>query len=580
MFKKNNPGCNCCLVACDILTDTFTRSNNSSLGSDWTETDWSIVSNRASTTTSNANAITVATASSSKVSVYFTLTFSVVNAAIRAIFNWVDDSNYLFVEFIPAGAAGACGTIKFYERASGVNTQVGTTREFSAFTTGTSFDVSACYANGHADAYLISTTRTVRHETDGYTGTYSGRKAGFGTGTITGTVTVDNFNFQHHELYNECDVCSGAVPCATYRDEFTRADATNLGCEWDEAAGNWDVFSNTLRCQSSNGCALNLAAPRTSEHSVACRITSVSTGDELRLIIKALDEDNYLFGQITFGATNSTLSIGSRIGGVETITISMTLSGYASTTPNKGMRLCYYGNTLFAHAENLAIVIGTKYSTVGTLAEPFAAPGDLVGVGTGTIGSSIRIDDFETFNYLVPGSSCVVCDNKCTICDKRYQPYREYVVDLGVFGATDVDCSGGCAGIGGEYTLISTQNAGASCGFSYLECGLCVIPSLGSPTKYMVLSITLAFISTGTGQNYAQVSVRFSQSLSPTAPCATVGTDPPAAFAVYRSAQLTNSSGNLANCQFESASLTKISSSTSYCNASGLPTTITLTRAS
>ena len=328
-------------LGCDIFLDDFNRSNTSDLDGatgtdqDWVETNWSIVSNKASTTSANHNAITVAVASSPSVQVFLDFQTTAANAVIKLIVNWQDDNNYLYAEFMPVSSG--CGYIKFYEREGGVNTQIGTTLEFETFLTSTTYKLHFCLRGDHGEAYFIddttSPTRTIYHEVedldgtdtdDGFDGIYPGRHAGFGVGANAGTVTVDNWEWRHHA--SDCEPCDADVPCTEFYDSFNRSNSTDVGCNWEEMVGDWEIDTNKLQIASSYA-SIKVVSSSPGPYEITAKLSALTVNVEsaaYRLLGDYVDNDNYWFAEVYYdgvtlyrGNPLILFSLGQRSAGVD-----------------------------------------------------------------------------------------------------------------------------------------------------------------------------------------------------------------------------------------------------------------------
>lgn len=121
------------------------------------------------------------------------------------------------------------------------------------------------------------------------------------------------------------DCCCG---CPEYADSFTRTDSTDLGADWTEVAGNWEIKSNQLYEPGNSGAiALYDKTVRTNYMSASIKIKNEALGGVYRLYIAWADGSNHILATYHRWAYDSgtnpnsdwaTLSLHSVVGGVST----------------------------------------------------------------------------------------------------------------------------------------------------------------------------------------------------------------------------------------------------------------------
>lgn len=200
------PGCGCC-ESCTFFSDTFTRDDDTDIGSDWTEVagDWAISGNALRITTTSAVALcnTEHPSAESNLGLTVTLRGSAVDDQARIIIDYQDSDNYLFVRV-------TFGTSKLFSlnsRVAGVNSLLAGVNTTVA--TGTSHTFFVCVD----DAGIFHAIRTSSGGGSlGAAATVTGGGAfalGSGT-TVTGDIDFESIEAERMGVV-PCDMCS--VPC-------------------------------------------------------------------------------------------------------------------------------------------------------------------------------------------------------------------------------------------------------------------------------------------------------------------------------------------------------------------------------
>jgi hypothetical protein len=488
--KKNNPGCTCCGPSCTIKEDDFTRSDGA-IGGDWTAASWTISSNAATTSTDNASAISATTALDSEGVITATFTGDDFSDEFELLISWEDASDYLFARFTLAASAGACGSIKLYKREGGTNTQLGSTRTVDDFEPDVAHTVGICRDGSRLTAFRESGTDYTSVADDGIPGTITGVQAGFASGSIAAAITVDDFLWSRYSA--ECRDC--AAPCEFFSDDFNRADDTDLGCNWTEQAGTAEILSNVLSLGANSLVSTTPATPTGVQLAMAT-IDAAANNDAARVIVRYTDTSNYLFGEIVFGTTNSTLNIYQRSGGTNTLRGTTTLTG-RTVSQVMILRVCYYGNTLTAQVYGTGILASILF---GSVAQVISSPpsGFYAGVATAAASSAITFEDFQLLKHNETGETeCDECTGVCNLCDVAYQPFAAYTVDLGAPPLTDDECEY-CDQIGGDY-LLERSTCVATCAWRYCVPDVCdrTVTACSSSRWSFSVTLTIEFVSSG-----------------------------------------------------------------------------------
>lgn len=202
----------------------------------------------------------------------------------------------------------------------------------------------------------------------------------------------------------------GGCPCCTcdiFDDLFTRANSTDIGSNWSEDAGDWQIATNKLQSPASAFALATYtgdASNATVHAQVAVRTTSA--GDKVRLVVGCTGTGDYFCGELKFGtgvtAANTTLKIFQRSGGTDTELATATIKG---TAPNLDatIRLCVGtdGTIYFGLGTNIGIVA------------------DRCGVGAGSVGlatgdTAAGTITFDTFALDKSEGSCLYCCRGCS----------------------------------------------------------------------------------------------------------------------------------------------------------------------
>ena len=253
------PGFPCCCTGCDIASDEFDRA---SVGSGWTQVSgsWSISSNRLETSDSDALAIFATDhpeeSSSHHISVLGQV--SDTESKIRGIVAYDSADNYLSVELMINSSD--CSEIKFFERVGGSTSQVGDTRKIGILATATDYRLEVCfqddtYPNDDGELCVKLSLSDASHSWTFCESsiTATGEQVGLGTGTLTssGSASFESFEWNISKAdRGSCPDCKGST-CLLLSDSFTRSDSTDLGCNWTETSGSWEIIGQELSTSSS-----------------------------------------------------------------------------------------------------------------------------------------------------------------------------------------------------------------------------------------------------------------------------------------------------------------------------------------
>lgn len=177
--------------------------------------------------------------------------------------------------------------------------------------------------------------------------------------------------------------CCVTVDCTIGSDTFSTTNDPPTG--WTEASGSdWATNSSYLSTATDNAALrFNTAHP----DAISSGIVEVSVygadTDELRVLIDYTDVNNYRFAQLTIGDPNGCLALYERSGGSNTLVTKLRVEAAASTYHTLKV---YFGDGQFAVKLNGVSMLYMHRPESGT--------GTYAGVGTGSIASTVRFDNF------------------------------------------------------------------------------------------------------------------------------------------------------------------------------------------
>lgn len=421
----------CCCVP--FFEDDFNRAGPA-VGADWTVSagTWVITSNELDTSSSSGLIVsdTAEPDAKSQHVIDVKIKGDTDGDQARIILPYTDTNNYLYaqVEF------GTCGELKFFQNATG-HSQIGLTYKLQGFTKDTWHSVRVCYMVGTYpvagklsfvwDNYVYS----VEVDT-------TGTQGALGTGTVTGTVLFDDFMQLPYKDDDTCPDCEPGSGCDIFNDQFNRADSTDMGCGWVEQVGDWEIDSNEAEIASASA-VMTSAVPHprggTGASKITVKLKGDTDGDQARVIVDYLNDDNYHFAQLEFDTVSSldTLTIYKRSGGVNTQLDAA--SSMVSLNTNYEMTVCFDGNYIEANVGSLALSVSSATT---------AHEGVFAGLGTGTAAGIVNADDFDWDRMRSDDDpTCETCDSPelfdCPLCEDDTPPHFKLVI-AGVTGA------GGC----------------------------------------------------------------------------------------------------------------------------------------
>jgi len=205
-----------------------------------------------------------------------------------------------------------------------------------------------------------------------------------------------------------CEDCN-CESCVIATDAFDRADSTDLGANWREVAGSWEILSEELTTASADAFARHLVPHPDGEFfvKVSAFVKGADVGDQLRVMGPVWGDDDFLFVELTIGAECGTLQLFRSDGGV--ITELSEATAVYGAVPDKFhlLSICYQEQGSYYSAPSLLVgKVQTASTGVGTITRWMAAFVDLTGetpdadgvtggVGTGDLTADAYFDDFR-----------------------------------------------------------------------------------------------------------------------------------------------------------------------------------------
>lgn len=261
-------------------------------------------------------------------------------------------------------------------------------------------------------------------------------------------------------MFNPCCCDTPPSSCSIYNDTF----ATDLlSTKWIQVDGSWSVSGGFLVPSATDDLIVTVdddpSTTNTYGHFVTLPVYYGVSPVVARLIVDYVDVDNYHFATAECGLTSTTVKVGKRVAGTETILNTHTAT---HTTTGAGawrvFSCCFTGDGHIRSSITLQI-FPTAYVSVSSFGETWLN-GKKAGIKVDVYGSDLTFDQF-TFKHLDRGvlEVCAGCNEECNgYCSDAFFPPSTVVVDLGVTGITDGGCN--CDGVTGAFVCDTV----ASCG--------------------------------------------------------------------------------------------------------------------
>lgn len=162
--------------------------------------------------------------------------------------------------------------------------------------------------------------------------------------------------------------CCKGGGCDIFSDDFDRADDTDLGDDWDEVSGSWEIASNQLVCTSPGVVLCNTSHPDgDSTMVVECDIRHDTNGRSCDILVAVVDANNYFYARYTFNGSFGSIAIRrnnagshSQVAIISSQTININTTYSAKVCVNEMGHISAYLNGVWKVAGFLQPVLGTK----------------------------------------------------------------------------------------------------------------------------------------------------------------------------------------------------------------------------
>lgn len=223
----------------------------------------------------------------------------------------------------------------------------------------------------------------------------------------------------------------GCCGCTEFEDVFTRADSSNIGSDWSEESGAWEIASNKLK-GTSNGIAVYNTAVSQNSYKVQAVVRSDTANDQVGLVAYYTDANNYYSVILDIGAGARTLKIFETSGGVTTERDSASVSAAAVDTDHT-ISLCI---THDGSTARLVARFGASTFAYWEDSSPLTGPGK-AGVYRKSAAGVTTWDDFAI--DLTNTDTCPDCGIPC--CFDELVPVCLKLVVSGLVDNTCTDCN-------------------------------------------------------------------------------------------------------------------------------------------
>lgn len=285
-----------------------------------------------------------------------------------------------------------------------------------------------------------------------------------------------------------CTTC-----CCSWRaDDFNRSNNSDIGTDWTEESGSWEINSNKLRSASTNATAVYSHEPDEDSYTILINFAARQTSGVFRVYARQ-NSSNYVCGEIKFG--KSAFVDGSDVRGH--IKIINCVSGSETTVSDLSILAGATEMRFCVDSTNGIVAFGVEQGEtqpVGpvVLAE-LSPPGKEIAIGSG---SSLNVSGYLEIDTFTVGKFSNACPDCYTFCadpdtySGHYWPRFEAQLDFnGDHHATNVGtCSKiSCELLEASYTLTlqglgNRYDGGAAwwykldittaCGFQYVAVGV------------------------------------------------------------------------------------------------------------
>ena len=200
-----------------------------------------------------------------------------------------------------------------------------------------------------------------------------------------------------------CD--EAIVSCIIFEDDFNRIDSSNIGSNWLELVGDWEIISNKLVIDSTNASVQCQTEHSSSDMAVIVNVKGFTSGDKVRVCVRMTDENNYLCAELVYGASSSTFNLFERLTGSDGSAKDTDVTTFVVTGDEVKIVVCVQGGLLNA------VLYDTNESPILDLTGSVSASSEKhAGLSTGdTITTQVTFNDFILMSRNDKCQSCGKC---------------------------------------------------------------------------------------------------------------------------------------------------------------------------
>lgn len=254
--------------------------------------------------------------------------------------------------------------------------------------------------------------------------------------------------------------------CVLFADAFDRADSSDLGSDWSEAAGDWEIDSGSLTVASSGAIAVHATTLGASHYRVQVALRSDTAGDVLGAVAYYTDTNNYYSAEVTLHDTGPVIALYKTVSGTRTLLRSKSLlPGEADTGEPITLTFCLEQAGAAGKLLSAELSTTEARTRISASDDALSGPGQ-AGLFAQTVAGTIAFDDFLVEATEDAVSACADCPKECYAC-RHGLPDQFQVVASG-FVDEPFTCSGNvCPDLNATYTLdFDGLNASGWCQWS------------------------------------------------------------------------------------------------------------------
>lgn len=251
--------------------------------------------------------------------------------------------------------------------------------------------------------------------------------------------------------------CCCSSGCTTIlADTFDRANSTNLGSNWSEVAGDWEISSNALKITAtSNAICQSTIDGDTSDVYIETTLRSSESGSRAGVLVAYQDDDNYVAVFVAFGG--STFFIVERVSGVNS-TLANILTTYIPLDTDVSLKVC------FTSSRRISVVFRGDSVASRLMNTPVNSGKWALATGALTSGS-VQFKTVTATNVL---DSCDCSFSTCASCESGQLPY-EWQLDISGYQAGNCATNYCETRLNGTFVLTSNVMNEAYCSWKYTE---------------------------------------------------------------------------------------------------------------